>query len=72
MGQLMGILWLAVGVILETGGAEIRERVDRAGGSSRALIVASWFGGLADLFLFLDFLALRVVRGGGCASWSPF
>ena len=66
----MGILWLAVGVILETGGAEIRERVDRAGGSSRALIVASWFGGFADLFL--DCLALRVVRGGVCASWPPF
>lgn len=45
----MGTLWLAVGVLFETGGADIQERVDRAGGSSRVLTGVGWFGGLADL-----------------------
>lgn len=38
MGQPMGILWLAVGVMFETGGADTQDRVDRAGGSSRIRI----------------------------------
>ena len=62
MGQSMGILWLAVGVMFETGGAVTQDRVDRAGGSSRALTCVGWLAGLADLLE--DCLARRDVSGG--------
>lgn len=67
----MGIRCSAVGVMFEIEGADTQERVDRAGGSSRAAMGVGWPVGLADLLL--ECLALRGVAGGVFAAvGAPF
>lgn len=67
----MGICCSALGVMFWIEGADTQERVDRAGGSSRAAMGVGWSVGLADLLL--KCLASRGVAGGVFAAvGAPF
>ena len=68
-GQSTGIRCSAVAVVFEIEGADTQERVERAGGSSRAMMGVGWSAGLADRLLVC--LALRGVAGGVSAAVGP-
>lgn len=56
-------------MVFKIEGAENEERVECAGGSSRARTGVGWLGGLADLLF--DCLVFPGAAGGTCAAARP-